>query len=117
MIEILFVVIVAALHLYFFVLESFLWTSPHGLKVFGLSSEDAAKTKALATNQGVYNAFIAAGLIWSLLHPQGIVASQIAVFIMGCVVVAGVVGGLTISKKILWIQALPALIGLLVIIF
>lgn len=117
MLEVTFVAIVCLLHIYFFILESFLWTTPHGLKVFGMTQEDAQRTKKLALNQGVYNAFVAAGLIWALIHPVGLVASQIAAFILGFVVIAGVVGGLTVSKKIFFIQALPALIGILFILF
>jgi len=109
------VAFVAFQHLAFFVLESFFWTMPLGRRVFGLSKEDTAATAPLAVNQGVYNAFLAAGLVWGLLaRPDGF---QIKVFFLVCVVVAGIVGGLTAKRSILWIQAVPALISLVLVWF
>jgi putative membrane protein len=106
---------VALLHVYFFVLESFLWDKPQGRKAFGLSAEMAAATKTLATNQGVYNAFLAAGLLWSLmLGPQG---RAVSLFFLVCVTIAGVVGGATASRKILFVQAMPAAAALLLLTF
>jgi putative membrane protein len=100
------VALVALLHLYFLVLEMMLWDKPLGMKVFRMSAEKAAMTKALAMNQGLYNGFLAAGLIWGLiLGPAGF---AIKMFFLGCVVVAGVFGALTVSRRILWIQAVPA---------
>lgn len=101
---------VAALHLYFLVLEMFLWTKPAGRKAFGLTLEQAQSTKVLAANQGLYNGFLAAGLVWGLY--LGAAGNPIKVFFLGCVVVAGVYGAATASKKILFIQALPAAVGL-----
>src|SRR5216684_3467318 len=100
------VALVALLHVYFLVLEMFLWDKPFGLKTFGMTPEKAAATKALAMNQGLYNGFLAAGLAWGLaLGPAGF---GIKVFFLACVIVAGVFGAITASRKILWIQAAPA---------
>ena len=107
------VAVVAALHLYFLVLEMFLWTTPYGLKTFGNTLEKAQASAVLAGNQGLYNGFLAAGLIWGLLHPDATVALQIKVFFLLCVVVAGVYGAATVSRKILMVQALPATLALL----
>lgn len=102
--------LVAALHVYFLVLEMFLWDKPAGRKAFGLKLEFAQATKVLAANQGLYNGFLAAGLVWGLwLGDAGL---HIKVFFLGCVVVAGVFGAAKASKKILFIQALPAALGL-----
>ncbi|HXM82510.1 MAG TPA: DUF1304 domain-containing protein [Burkholderiales bacterium] len=99
------VTLVALLHLYFLVLEMFLWDKPFGLRTFGLTPEFAAASKSLAANQGLYNGFLAAGLVWGL--SLGIVGDPIKIFFLGCVIVAGVFGGLTVSRKIIWVQALP----------
>jgi putative membrane protein len=99
---------VALLHLWIFVLESFLWAKPVGRRVFGLTPELAQATRVLAANQGVYNLFLAAGLIWGL-SGGGI---AVRVFFLGCVIVAGVVGGFTAKRSILWVQAMPAAIAL-----
>lgn len=106
--------VVAALHVVFFVLESLLWTKPFGRRVFGLSRELSDATKSLAMNQGVYNLFLAAGLIWSLL-PGGY-AFQLKLFFLACVIVAGLVGGFTAKRSILWIQALPAVLALALVL-
>ena len=105
---------IALLHLYFLVLEMFLWEHPIGMKAFGNTAEKAKLTKVLAQNQGLYNGFLAAGLIWSLFAPVAF-ATQLANFFLGCVLLAGMYGAITASKKILYIQALPALITLLVL--
>jgi putative membrane protein len=109
------VVVVALLHVVFFVLESILWTRPFGRKTFGLTAEVAESSKSLALNQGVYNLFLAAGLIWSLY--AGPCGFEIRVFFLLCVIVAGLVGGFTAKRSILWIQALPAVIALLLVFF
>ena len=111
------VAVVALEHLWFMALESFLWTRPIGLRTFGNTPERARLSAALAANQGVYNGFLAAGLVWSLLHPDPRVAWQLAVFFLGCVTVAGVVGALTVSKRIFYVQALPAHAGLVLAFF
>ena len=107
------VVIIALLHVYFLVLEMFLWTKPAGRRAFGLTAEFAEQSKTLAANQGLYNGFLAAGLIWGL--NLGIAGFNVKVFFLVCVLVAGIFGGLTASRKILWIQALPAVIALLLL--
>src|SRR5882672_7067972 len=104
------VALVAILHFYFLVLEMFLWTRPFGLKTFGLTPEFAQASKALAANQGLYNGFIAAGLGWGLV--LGNAGYSIKIFFLGCVIVAGVFGGFTASRKIFWVQALPGVVAL-----
>ena len=106
------VVLVALEHLWFLVLEMFLWTRPIGLRTFRNSAEIARQSAALAANQGLYNGFLAAGLLWGTFHPHPAVGLQIKVFFLGCVVVAGVFGAVTVSRRILYIQALPALVAL-----
>jgi putative membrane protein len=108
------IALIALLHLWFLVLEMFLWTKPAGRRAFGLSAEFAQQSKALAANQGLYNGFLAAGLFWGLsLGSSGL---HVKLFFLGCVLLAGIFGGLTASRKILWIQALPAAIGLALIL-
>jgi len=106
--------LVALLHLYFLVLEMFLWDKPAGLRAFGHTKEAAAASKVLAANQGLYNGFLAAGLIWGLA--RGAAGTDIKVFFLGCVLIAGVYGALTASRKILYVQALPAAIALLLVL-
>ncbi len=104
------VALVALIHVYILVLEMFLWTRPAGLRAFGQSREQAQASKVLAANQGLYNGFLAAGLFWGLwLGPAG---TSVKIFFLGCVLVAGVYGAVTASRKILFIQALPAALGL-----
>ena len=110
------IALIAILHVYILVLEMFLWDKPYGLKAFGNTLEKAQLTKVLAQNQGLYNGFLAAGLFWSLLAPTAC-AVAIANFFLGCVLVAGIYGGLKESKKIIYIQAVPALITLIVVNF
>lgn len=98
------ILLVAALHLYFLVLEMFLWTKPLGLKVFSQSLEKAQASKTLAANQGLYNGFLAAGLVWAVVTRQ----PSVALFFLGCVVVAGLYGAMTVNRRILFVQALPA---------
>ena len=106
------VALVAALHAYFLILEMFLWDKPVGLKTFRNTPEKAEMTKVLAANQGLYNGFLAAGLIWGLLHGNPAFAFQIKVFFLICVIVAGAYGAATVSTRILIVQALPAAIAL-----
>mgnify|MGYP001157481304 FL=1 len=101
---------VALLHVYFLVLEMFLWESPAGRRAFGLSAEMAKATRMLAANQGLYNGFLAAGLGWALW--RGDAGFEMRVFFLACVMVAGAFGAATASRKILWIQALPAALAL-----
>jgi putative membrane protein len=109
------VALVALLHLYFLVLEMFLWTRPLGLKTFRNSPEKAADSAVLAANQGLYNGFLAAGLIWGLLHSAPGFAFQIKVFFLLCVIVAGIYGAATVSRRILLVQAAPAAIALILL--
>ena len=102
--------LIALLHVYFLVLEMFLWDKPKGLKTFGHSLESASVSKTLAMNQGLYNGFLAAGLLWGL--SLGEAGGSIRIFFLGCVLIAGIFGGLTASRKILFIQAMPAALAL-----
>jgi len=106
------VLLVALLHVYFLILEMVLWTKPTGLRVFRNTPEKAEITRVLAANQGLYNGFLAAGLIWGLLHPDPQPAREILTFFLVCVIVAGIYGAWTVSRRILFIQALPALLAL-----
>jgi putative membrane protein len=106
----IFVGLVAALHLYFLVLEMFFWKKPLGRRVFGLSRELAEATASLAANQGLYNGFLAAGLVWGL--SLGDAGFSIRVFFLVCVIVAGIFGAATANRRILWVQALPGAIAL-----
>jgi putative membrane protein len=108
------IAMIALLHLWFLILEMFLWTRPSGRRAFGTTAEFAEQSKALAANQGLYNGFLAAGLVWGLCL-DGDAGFYVKVFFLACVLVAGIFGGLTASRKILWIQALPALIALVLI--
>ena len=104
------VAVVALLHVYFLVLEMFLWDKPRGLRTFGLTPEFAAASKSLAANQGLYNGFLAAGLIWGLA--LGVNGDPIKIFFLACIIVAGVFGAFTANLKILWVQALPGAVAL-----
>jgi putative membrane protein len=106
---------VAALHVYFLVLEMILWTRPLGLKTFRNSSEKATGQAVLAANQGLYNGFLAAGLVWGLLQGVPSFAFQIKTFFLLCVIVAGIYGAVTVSRRILWVQAAPAAIALILL--
>ena len=106
------IVVVALLHIYFAVLEIFLWQTPTGLRVFGMTPEQAATSAVLAANQGLYNGFLVAGLLWGAVSGR----RDVRLFFLGCVVVAGVFGGLTAKLSILYIQALPALLGFLLVL-
>jgi putative membrane protein len=105
------VALVALEHVYFLVLEMFLWTAPRTRAAFGMNAEQAEQTKVLAANQGLYNGFLAAGLIWSLVAPAAY-AVPLALFFLSCVLVAGLYGGATANKRIWVLQALPAVIAL-----
>jgi putative membrane protein len=109
-----FVALIALLHVYILVLEMFLWTTPRGRRAFGTTAEFAEQSKVLAANQGLYNGFLAAGLAWGLY--MGAEGHGAKLFFLGCVLVAGVYGGLTANKRILFIQALPAAIGLALVL-
>lgn len=108
------VALVALLHLAFLVLEMFLWDKPFGRRTFGLTPEYAAASKSLAANQGLYNGFLAAGLMWGL--SLGAAGQAIQVFFLGCVIVAGIFGAATVSVRILWVQAVPGLVALALVL-
>ena len=107
------IVLIALLHVYFLVLEMFLWTKPAGRRAFGISAEFAEASKRLAANQGLYNGFLAAGLIWGVSLGDG--GFPVKLFFLVCVLVAGVFGALTVSRKILWVQAAPAALGIVLL--
>ncbi|MCP8882796.1 DUF1304 domain-containing protein [Devosia sp. XJ19-1] len=108
--------LVALLHVYIMLLEMVWWTSPPGQKAFGLTPDFARETKTLAANQGLYNGFLAAGLIWGLVHPVPEIAWQIQLFFLACVAVAGIFGAATASRKILFIQTLPAVLAIVALV-
>ena len=108
------VALVALLHLYFLILEMFLWDKPLGLRTFGITPEFAKASKALAANQGLYNGFLVAGLVWGL--GLGETGTPIKIFFLSCVVIAGAFGALTANRKILWVQALPGAIALALVL-
>jgi len=107
---------VAVEHVYFLVLEMFLWMQPRTRKIFGTTAEDAATMKTLAANQGLYNGFLAGGLLYGLIVSSPEVAFQFKAFFLLCVIVAGIYSGMTVNSRIAIVQALPALIALVVTI-
>ena len=107
--------LVAALHVYFLILEMFLWTRPLGLKTFRNSPEKAAASAVLAANQGLYNGFLAAGLIWGLVQSAPSFAFQIKVFFLLCIIAAGLYGAASVSRRILYVQAAPAALALILL--
>ena len=106
--------LIAVLHIYFLILEMFLWDKPAGLRAFGQTREAAAASKVLAANQGLYNGFLAAGLIWGL--SLGEAGTSVKIFFLTCVLIAGLFGAATASRKILFIQAIPAALGLALVL-
>ncbi|MDO9594303.1 MAG: DUF1304 domain-containing protein [Lutibacter sp.] len=114
-VQIFFVALVAFEHIYFMILEMFYWDKPKGLKAFGQTLEAAKSSKTLAKNQGLYNGFLAAGLIWAIVNKDNFEA--LAIFFLSCVIVAGVFGAYTTkNSKLFYVQAVPAIIGLIVIL-
>jgi putative membrane protein len=111
----LLVALVAALHVYFLVLEMFLWTRPLGLKTFRNSVEKANDSAVLAANQGLYNGFLAAGLVWGLVQSVPGFGLQIKIFFLLCVITAGIYGAMTVSRRILYVQAAPAALALILL--
>ena len=103
--------LVALLHVGFLILEMFLWEKPAGRKSFRTTAEFAAQSRTLAANQGLYNGFLAAGLIWGIFA-----GDAVKIFFLSCVIIAGIFGAFTVSKRIFYIQALPALIGLVILL-
>jgi putative membrane protein len=113
----LLVLLIALEHVGFLVLEMFLWTKPVGLRTFRNTADFARASARLAANQGLYNGFLAAGLGWGVAHPNGDVGFQIQVFFLACVAVAGLFGAATVSRRIFFLQALPALVALALAFF
>ena len=107
------IALIGLLHVYILVLEMFLWDKPAGLRAFGQTRESAVASKVLAANQGLYNGFLAAGLFWGL--SLGASGTDVKIFFLSCVLLAGVYGAATASRKILFIQAIPAAIGLMLV--
>jgi putative membrane protein len=105
------VALVVLLHLYFLVLEMFLWTTPTGRRVFGLEAAFAEESKSLAANQGLYNGFLVAGLVWGLVADK----TDVKVFFLACVIVAGAYGAATVNRRILVVQAVPAVLALIAV--
>ena len=111
--QIFLIALVAFEHIYFMILEMFLWTKPKGLKTFGNTKEAAEKSKVLAANQGLYNGFLAAGLIWAIVDKN--YSNPIAIFFLSCVILAGIYGAYTTkNKKLFYIQSVPAIIAIIV---
>lgn len=104
---------VAALHGYFLVLEMFLWDTPRGRKAFGTTPEFSSASRVLAANQGLYNGFLTAGLVWGLVAPEP--TRGILTFFLACTIVAGIYGAASVHRKILWVQALPGTIALVLV--
>jgi putative membrane protein len=110
MISTMLIALVTALHLYFMYLEMIAWDTPAGRRIFGTTAEFAAQSKRLAMNQGLYNGFLVAGLVWGL--SLGSDGTAVKTFFLGCVIVAGVFGAATVSSRILYVQALPAALAM-----
>jgi putative membrane protein len=112
MIAVVLIVLVALLHIYFLVLEMFLWTKPLGMKVFRNSPEKAETTRVLAANQGLYNGFLAAGLLWAAFAGK----QDVALFFLGCVVVAALYGAYSVNKRIFFVQGVPAIAAIAAVV-
>lgn len=110
------IALVALLHFYFMFLEMFLWTKPQGLKVFRMTIAQAQDRAVLAANQGLYNGFLGAGLVWSILQPDMLFAREISIFFLACVIIAAAYGGYTVSRRIFFIQGVPALLALVLVL-
>ena len=117
MLSLILVVLVAAEHLYFMYLEMFVWTTPKTRRAFGTTAEFAEASKSLAANQGLYNGFLSAGLVWSLLHPDNAFAMQLKVFFLACVIVAAIYGALSVKRSILYMQGFPAMLALAAVLY
>jgi putative membrane protein len=115
--SIILVSLVAVEHIYILIMEMFMWTKPRTLKVFGLEKSFAEQTKAMAANQGLYNGFLAAGLLFGLFHSNAAFGLQLQVFFLSCVLVAAVFGSFTVKRSILFVQGVPALLALLSVLF
>lgn len=112
----IFVLLVAIEHYYILILEMFLWTTPKGLKTFGMTKAEAEVSKSLAANMGLYNGFLATGLLWGLLYTDSEIGVQIQLFFLVCILVVAVFGGMTAKRSILFVQGLPALLALIFLV-
>jgi putative membrane protein len=112
MIAVLLISVVAIIHLYIVVAEMVLWETPRVRRAFGMSAEFAANTRVLAANQGLYNGFLVAGLLWALIRGIPGAGEELAWFFLTCVIVAGLYGAMTASRRILWVQAVPGVLAL-----
>ncbi|RVU86429.1 DUF1304 domain-containing protein [Leucothrix sargassi] len=110
------VLLVALEHIYILVLEMFLWTTPKAMKIFGTTPDQAESTKVFAANQGVYNGFLAAGLLWSLFHADSLFSFQLQVFFLACVLVAAVYGCMSFKRSIIVTQGLPAFLAMVFVL-
>jgi len=108
------ILLVLVLHVFFMILEMFLWQKPFARKTLGLNKQQAQQTASLAANQGLYNGFLAAGLLWGLIGTGG---SDALIFFLICIIVAGIYGALTAKFSIFWIQTMPAAIAITLLIF
>lgn len=111
----LLIILIALFHIFAFLMESVFWQTPYAMRLFGMTAESASATRVLAINQGVYNLFLVAGLIWSLVATDP-VSFETSIFFLSCVVIAGIVGGLSVTKRVFVVQALPALIALVLVL-
>jgi putative membrane protein len=109
------VAVVAAIHVYIVILEMLLWRTPRGLRAFGTTQAFADESATLAANQGLYNGFLVAGLVWGLLASDPI-GFQVKLFFLGCVIVAGVFGAVTVNRRILFVQAVPAALAFVAVL-
>ena len=112
MLSLILIGVVGFEHLYFLYLEMFAWTTPKTRRAFGTTAEFAEASKSLAANQGLYNGFLAAGLVWSLLQPDPAFALQLKIFFLACVIVAAIYGALSVKHSILYVQGIPAMLAL-----
>ncbi|MBD0382032.1 DUF1304 domain-containing protein [Paenibacillus sedimenti] len=110
------VALVAVEHVYILILEMFMWTTPRAQKAFGITKQFAKESKSLAANQGLYNGFLAAGLLWGLIHPNAVIGQQLQLFFLGCVLVAAIFGGATAKRSILIVQGIPALLAMIAVL-
>ena len=112
-----FVGFVAAIHVYILILEMFLWRTPRGLRIFRQTAEQAKVTELLAKNQGLYNGFLAAGLIWSILVTEAPVSTTLKIFFLSCVTIAGIYGAITVNRRIFFVQSFPAILAMFLTYF
>ncbi len=111
-----FIALIALEHFYILIVQMFMWTAPRGRKMFRMTSEKAEITRVMAANQGLYNGILVAGLVWSLVQRDPMFAFQLKLFFVGAVITAGLYGGLTVSRRIVMVQGLPAIIAFVLVL-